>query len=90
VSVVRWCIGLAVFGVVLLFALQNADLVSIRFYHWLSWQAPLIVLLLFAFAAGAFAGLLAGLMRTTRLKRQVSRMRRAQLREPAPAPPDQA
>ena len=93
-TVLRWCIGLVVFALVLLFALQNADPVTIRFYHWMSWQAPLIVLLLFAFAVGAFAGLLAGLFRTARLKRQVSRMRRAHARfdtrEASGAPPDRA
>jgi len=79
-NVVRWIVGTAVFLLLLLLSLQNADLVTVRFYHWFSWQAPLIFLLLIAFAAGAVAGLLAGLVRTTRLKRQVVRLRREHAR----------
>jgi lipopolysaccharide assembly protein A len=75
-NVARWIVGTIVFLLLLLLSLQNADLVTVRFYHWFSWQAPLIFLLLIAFAAGAFAGILAGLVRTTRLKRQVARLRR--------------
>jgi len=50
--------------------------VTVRFYHWFSWQAPLIFLLLIAFAGGAAAGLLAGVLRSARLKRQLGRLRR--------------
>ena len=75
-SIARWIVGIIVFLLLLLLSLQNADLVTVRFYHWFSWQAPLIFLLLIAFAGGAVAGLLAGLVRATRLKRQVMRLRR--------------
>ena len=72
---VRWTVGVIVFVSLLFLSLQNAELVTVRFYHWFSWQAPLIFLLLIAFAMGIVAGLLAGLFRTARLKRQLSRMR---------------
>jgi uncharacterized integral membrane protein len=86
-NVARWIIGFVVFLLLLLLSLQNSDLVTVRFYHWFSWQAPLIFLLLIAFAAGAVAGLLAGLVRATRLKRQVMRLRREHaLRRPKDAP----
>jgi uncharacterized integral membrane protein len=75
-KVARWIVGTVVFLLLLLLSLQNADLVTVRFYHWFTWQAPLIFLLLIAFAGGAVAGLLAGLVRATRLKRQVMRLRR--------------
>jgi uncharacterized integral membrane protein len=86
-SIARWIVGIIVFLLLLLLSLQNADLVTVRFYHWFSWQAPLIFLLLLAFACGAVAGLLAGLVRATRLKRQVMRLRREHaLRHPKDAP----
>jgi len=75
---VRWVVGIGVFLALLFLALQNAELVTLRFYHWFSWEAPLIFLLLIAFALGVGAGLLAGLMRHVRLKRQLSRLRREQ------------
>jgi len=86
-KVARWIVGTVVFLLLLLLSLQNSDLVTVRFYHWFSWQAPLIFLLLIAFAGGAVAGLLAGLVRATRLKRQVMRLRRDHAqRHPKDAP----
>ena len=86
-SFARWIVGTVVFLLLLLLSLQNAELVTVRFYHWFSWQAPLIFLLLIAFAGGAVAGLLAGLVRATRLKRQVMRLRREHaLRHPRDVP----
>jgi putative membrane protein len=82
---VRWTVGVIVFVALLFLSLQNADLVTVRFYHWFSWQAPLIFLLLIAFAAGIVAGLLAGLLRSARLRRQLTRMRN----EPGHAPATQ-
>ncbi len=76
----RWIVGTVVFLMLLLLSLQNAELVTVRFYHWFSWQAPLIFLLLIAFAAGALAGVLSGLVRSTRLRRQVVRLRREHAR----------
>jgi uncharacterized integral membrane protein len=76
-SVLRWVAGALLFIVLLFFALQNAELVTLRFYQWWSWQAPLIFMLLVAFAAGAAAGLLAGAVRSARLKRELGRQRRA-------------
>ena len=82
-ALVRWVVGVALFLALLLLSLQNDELVTVRFYHWFSWQAPLIFLLLSAFAVGVAAGLLAGLVRTARLKRQLSRLRKEQRRAPS-------
>jgi uncharacterized integral membrane protein len=86
-NVARWIVSTVVFLLLLLLSLQNTEPVTIRFYHWFAWQAPLIFLLLIAFAGGAVAGLLTGLVRATRLKRQVMRLRREHaLRHPQDAP----
>jgi putative membrane protein len=75
-GVLRWIVGGILFVALLFLALQNSDLATVRFYHWFSWQAPLIFLLLSAFAAGVAAGLLAGLGRAARLQRQLARLRK--------------
>ena len=77
-QVLRWVVGFALFLALLFLSLQNSELVTLKFYHWWSWQAPLIFVVLIAFAIGAAAGLLAGAIRSARLSRQLSRMRREQ------------
>jgi uncharacterized integral membrane protein len=75
-TILRWIVGVTVFLALLLFALQNSDHVAIRFYPWQSQPIPLIVLLLIAFALGVTLGLLAGAVRSARLKRQLSQLRK--------------
>ena len=86
-QVLRWVVGCAIFLALLFLSLQNSELVTLKFYHWWSWQAPLIFVVLIAFAIGAAAGLLAGAVRSARLSRQLNRLRREQRhRDSAPAP----
>ncbi len=85
--IVRWIVGAALFLALLFLSLQNSDLVTLKFYQWWSWQAPLIFVVLIAFAVGVAAGLAAGVMRTTRLKRELNRMRRAERASATPATP---
>jgi uncharacterized integral membrane protein len=88
-QVLRWIAGLVLFLLLLFLALQNSDIVTVKFYHWWSWQAPLIFIILVAFALGVAAGLLTNAVRTARLKRQVARMRRDHARfVPANGPTD--
>jgi len=81
----RWIVGAALFVVLLLLSLQNAEPVTLKFYHWWSWQAPLIFIVLIAFAAGAAAGLTAGAVRSARLKRRLNRLRRERSRAGLPS-----
>jgi len=81
----RWIVGALLFLVLLLLSLQNSELVTLKFYHWWSWQAPLVFIVLLSFAVGVAAGLLAGVMRSARLKRQLTRLRRERLRSDAPS-----
>lgn len=74
--ILRWLIGAILFIGALLFALQNTELVTVRLYYLLSWQAPLIVVVLIAFGIGAAAGVLSASARVARLRRQVLRLRR--------------
>src|SRR6266542_6606377 len=82
----RWIVGAMLFVALLFLSLQNSDLVTLKFYQWWSWQAPLIFVVLIAFAVGVAAGLAAGVMRTTRLKRELNRMRRTGRANDTPAP----
>ena len=91
-SVLRWIFISVVFIVLLFISLQNADPVTVRIFTFHTWQAPLVFVVLIAFAAGVALGLLAAAVKVARLKRQMSRMRRehrAQAAVPvthAPAP----
>ena len=84
-QIVRWIVGAALFVALLFLSLQNSDLVTLKFYQWWSWQAPLIFVVLIAFAVGVAAGLAAGAMRSVRLKRELNRLRRAE--RPHETPP---
>jgi len=71
-----WTIRIALFILLLAFAARNTETATLRFYFDLAWQAPLIVLLLAFFAAGALLGLLAALGAVLRRGREVARLRR--------------
>ena len=75
---VRWIIAATVFIVLLFVALQNAETVTLRFFNLFSLQAPLVFVVLVTFATGVAAGLLAGALRASRLKRQLNKLRRDQ------------
>jgi uncharacterized integral membrane protein len=77
-GVIRWIVIAVVFVALLFLSLQNTQSVRLAFFNVAAWEAPLIVMVFVAFACGVAAGLLAGALRTTRLKRQVNRLRREQ------------
>lgn len=79
-QIVRWIIAAIVFVALLFLSLQNAESVTLRLFHFASWQAPLVFVVFAAFASGVAAGLLAGALRASRLKRQLSRLRREQVK----------
>ena len=85
--ILRWIVGVALFLFLLSVALQNNDHVTLKYYSWWSVEAPLIFVVLITFAIGVALGLLAGALRSARLKRQLSRLRRERLLEnPTPGP----
>jgi uncharacterized integral membrane protein len=74
----RFIVGAVVFAALLFLSLQNAETVTLKFFHFASWQAPLVLVVFIAFAAGVASGLLAGALRASRLKRQLGKLRREQ------------
>lgn len=86
-SVLRWIFTAIVFVILLFISLQNAQPVTVSIFSFYAWQAPLVFVILVAFAAGVALGLLSAVIKVARLKRQVSRMRREQRGLPASRSP---
>ena len=78
-----WVFKLALFVVILTFAVKNTAPVTVYYYLGTAWDAPLVLVLLVFFALGAALGLAAGLTQQFRQRREISRLRRElQAREP--------
>jgi len=87
-SLIAWT---AVFVVVLLFAIKNAEPVTLRFYFDAAWQTPLVLLVLVSFAAGAVFGVIACLPALARQRREALGLRKElDLRQRGPAGPPAA
>ena len=83
---VTWAIRLVLFVLLIALAAKNVEPVTLRFYFDYALQAPLIVMLLAAFAVGAAFGVLALLTTVLRQKRELWILRKQQ-RLPADSPP---
>ena len=75
-GVLAWTLRIILFLALFLFALKNTDLVSLRLYFDQVWQAPLSLVLLVFFAAGAVVGVLATLATVFRQRREIARLQR--------------
>lgn len=76
--VLSWAFRLALFVLLLAFAAKNTDLVTLRFYFNLAWQAPLVALLLAFFAAGVLLGLIAMLGAWLAQRKEIARLQRVE------------
>ena len=74
--IVTWTIRLTLFLLLLVFAVWNTEPVTLRFWFGQAWQAPLVIVLLAFFAAGALFGIAAVLGTTLRQRREIGRLRR--------------
>jgi uncharacterized integral membrane protein len=72
----NWTFRFILFLWALSFALKNTDLVTVRYYLGLEWQAPLVFVLLVTFCLGAFAGVMASLTYVFRQKRLLSQLKK--------------
>ena len=85
-----WTLRIILFLALFLFALKNTDSVSLRLYFDQVWRAPLILVLLVFFAAGAVMGVLATLATVFRQRRDIARLQRELRNRPgddSPEPP---
>jgi len=86
--IVTWTIRIVVFLLLAAFAAKNVEPVSLRFYFDLALTAPLIVMLLGFFAAGALFGVLALVGTLLRQRREISLLKKqAAPVQPMPPPP---
>ena len=83
---VRVIVALVVFFALVALSFQNSEKVTLKFFNIAQWDPPLAVIVLVAFASGVAAGLLAGAVRATRLKRQLTKLRREQRSGSGPLP----
>ena len=84
---VTWTVRLVLLALLVAFAAKNVDPITLRFYFDWSLQAPLIVLLFCAFAAGALFGVLAMLGILLRQRREISNLKRPRASVEPPVPP---
>ena len=88
--ILAWTLRIILFLALFLFALKNTDVVSLHLYFDQVWQAPLVLVLLVFFVAGAAIGVLATLSTVFRQRREIARLQRelrSRTREPSVAPP---
>jgi lipopolysaccharide assembly protein A len=86
--IVTWTIRIVVFLLLAAFAAKNVEPVSLRFYFDLALTAPLIVILLGFFAAGALFGVLALVGTLLRQRREISLLKQQSAPvQPVPPPP---
>lgn len=78
-----WILKFILFVLALSFAMKNTETVTVRYYPDSEWQAPLILVLLVFFCAGAALGMIAGLARMFRQRREIAALR-AELRQIPP------
>jgi uncharacterized integral membrane protein len=88
-----WLLRIALFLILLGFAVKNSDPVSVYYYFGAEWRAPLVFVMLVCVVAGVALGVLAVLGQVFRQRREIAelkRERRAQTRESAQVlpPPD--
>ncbi len=79
-SALVWAV---VFVALLLFALKNADPVTVRFYFDQEWRAPLMLVALATFAAGAVFGLIACIPAFMRRHREIAGLKKELRLRPA-------
>lgn len=71
-----WLLRAVLFLLLLLFALKNTEVVTLRFFFAESWQFPLVLLLLIFFTFGAVTGVLACISRMMRERRDILALRK--------------
>jgi uncharacterized integral membrane protein len=75
-TALTWAIRLIVFAFLVVFAIQNTDVVNLNLLPGQFWQAPLVIVLLVFFASGAVLGALSLVGVIFRLQREIARLKR--------------
>jgi len=72
----KWILRAAIFFALLAFALNNQQDVSVHLFFGHDWTAPMVLVVLAAFALGLTAGVLAMLPRWLKQRRAARKLRR--------------
>ena len=75
-TLLTWAIRLFIFCFLVIFALQNTDVVTLHLLLGQTWQGPLVIVLLAFFAGGALLGVLSVLGVLYRQRREIARLQR--------------
>ncbi len=91
----KWTLRAAIFFALLAFALNNQQAVTVQFVFGHDWTAPLVLVVLAAFALGLAAGVLAMLPRWFKQRRAARQVRRdgaahSELSLSTPQPPHES
>ena len=82
--ILLWGFRILFFLFLLAFALKNTNPVDVYFFFDAAWQAPMIIVALAFFAAGALLGILSPLGTVFGLRREISRLKREAKNHPLP------
>ncbi|OIQ99716.1 hypothetical protein GALL_182960 [mine drainage metagenome] len=81
-----WLLRAIIFVLLFGLAIKNSGTVILRSYFGSSWQAPLSLVMLGCFAAGAAIGVTAALATLVRQRREIMQLRREQSKSAAAGP----
>ncbi len=87
-TALTWAIRLIIFSILLVFAIRNTEPATLRFVLDYAWEAPLVIVLLAFFAAGAVLGVLSVVGVIYRQRREISRLRREAAKPQFPVVPE--
>ena len=87
-TALTWAIRLIIFSILLVFAIRNTEPTTLRFVLDYAWEAPLVIVLLAFFAAGAILGMLSVVGVIFRQRREISRLKREAAKAQLPAMPE--
>lgn len=71
-----WFLRIALFLLLLGFAVKNAETVGLQFYFGYEWKAPLMLILLSFFILGVALGVLSCLGKIFRQRREIAALRK--------------
>lgn len=71
-----WLLGFVLFLLALGFAVKNSGVVAVHYYLGYQWQAPLVLVILVFFFAGAAVGVVASLRFIFRQRREIFSIKR--------------
>jgi uncharacterized integral membrane protein len=87
-TALTWAIRAIIFILLVVFATQNTDPVSLRLLPGAIWQAPLVIALLAFFVGGVIIGALSLLGVIFRQRREISRLKREAVQKPVSHTPE--